>query len=1342
MIRIIESCLFIDQTKNIMRKLTIVVLMISVFLFNSSQLFSNNQTIELTSSKQSKLELINSSPQKLAFISKVGKLVTTSVKTDNGTFIRLSIDKFGKSNKEGYPELPVLHRLIELPVNASARIEIKNYEVKEYVLREKGIYNLVIPKQMSQPKCGSSKAFVQNSMVYSKDEFYAQELVSFEEIGILRGANIGRLNISPVRYNPVTNTIKIITNIEFDVTFIGGDLSKTKELKAKTRSPFFSGIYNQLLNNQYNQTRDYITTYPVNYVIVSDRMFESQLQPFIDWKKRKGFTITEAYTDEIGSSLQQIKDYFQDLYNNGTPENPSPSFVLFVGDIAQIPAWNNGDGVTDRNYVEYTGDLFPEIFYGRFSAENATHLQPYIDKTLMYEQYTMPNPSYLDTVLLVSGVDGSYAQDWGNGQINYGTINYFNEDHDIFSNTYLYPASGSASAAIKQHVSDGITFGNYTAHCSPNGWADPSFVISDIAGLTNQDKYGLLIGNCCSSSEYQTVCFAEEILRAENKGCVGYIGGSNSTYWDEDYYFGVGVGTINENPPPYEETTLGNYDRTFHDHGEEFSDWFTTMDQIVFAGNLAVSESGSSLEQYYWDIYNLMGDPSLMIYFSIPDVNPVTHEPYIMISESSFTVNCAPFSYVALNNGGVNIVSVLANENGVALLEFTAFTTPGTAELVITAQNYQPYIEDIQIFAPDGPFCIYDNHTINDDSLGNGNNIPEYNEQVYINLSMANYGNDDAIDVNVTLSSSSNDVQIEDANDIYDTIQVNQVVTNDDGFLIRLSDDVEDQTNILFNIVAIDSQDSIWESEFEIIANAPKLTPLTLEIDDSYAGNDNGRLDPGENAIIKIKTSNTGHCVAYDVTASLLAYNPYITVLSGDTTIPMLSTFGAVYPEFEVEVSDNAPEGILAEMRYQLTSGSYFVEKLYYPKVGLVLEDWETGNFSKYSWQQDGDLPWTISNEFPYEGNYDVISGEIGNNQTSEFYIQYQVMSMDSISFYKKVSSEPDFDKLMFYIDNVLKGEWSGTSQSWSRESYAVNPGIRKFKWVYEKDYSQTGGADKAWVDYIELPVMMTTTVYAGPDNTVCENNLFQCLGSATNFDSLYWVTSGTGFFDNPQSLNAIYEPSDADIIAGDVLLCLNNIDVEGLIASDTMQLAFSNLPGEAILPAGPVNIDLQAITQSEYTTEGLDNAESYSWSLYPDEAGIISGNGTTGTVIWNNQYEGEAWIKTSAMNDCGLGSYSDSLLVIVSNPVGIINMDTFKVNISPNPSSGKFILVLSSNIDKEVVVSITNQLGSKIYSSSIVTVNGGFKTVIDLTNQNSGLYYMTTRTSKESKTSKLMLLK
>ena len=83
----------------------------------------------------------------------------------------------------------------------------------------------------------------------------------------------------------------------------------------------------------------------------------------------------------------------------------------------------------------------------------------------------MPDPAYLEEVLMISGVDAGMAPTYGNGQINYGTGYYFNEDHGIVSHTYLYPASDApgAAAAIIQDYNEGVGFANYTAHCSAAG---------------------------------------------------------------------------------------------------------------------------------------------------------------------------------------------------------------------------------------------------------------------------------------------------------------------------------------------------------------------------------------------------------------------------------------------------------------------------------------------------------------------------------------------------------------------------------------------------------------------------------------------------------------------------------------------------------------------------------------------------------------------------------------------------------------------------------------------------------------------------------------------------------
>ncbi len=1295
-----------------------------------------------TTQVESSLTVLKSDPLSLSLNAKTGPVYVTNVKNDLGNFVRLSSAQLGKNNTIGNPELPVMHRLIEIPQGATVEVIVNNFEQSTFNLKEKGFANKLVPCQLSQSKCGPTQPVELNAEVYTRNTAYREPMVSVEILGTLRGARIARVDVSPFTYNPVTGEVQLAHNINFELVFHDADLSATTQLKQNTRSPYFNGIYNQLLNNGDHLTsRDQITTNPVVYVIVSDPMFKDQLVPFIQWKRRKGFTVIEGYTDAIGNTKPAIKAYIQNLYDNATPEQPAPSFVLFVGDIAQIPAYDNGNGATDRNYVEYTGDLFPEIYYGRFSAQNSTQLQPFIDKSLMVEQYTMPMESYLDTVVMVAGADATYAPDWGNGQINYGTINYFNEDHGIFSHTYLYPQGGGASAEIIQNISDGVAFANYTAHCSPQGWADPSFSQSDIPGLANTGKYGLLIGNCCSSSEYQTSCFGEDIVRAEGKGAVGYIGASNSTYWDEDYYFGVGVGTISENPPSYEETGLGNYDRAFHDHGEPQADWFTTMDQHVYAGNLAVSESGSSRQEYYWDIYNLMGDPSLMVYYSVPDDMPVSHEQFVMIGSEEFQVETAPYAYLALNRDGVLLATALANENGLATLIFDPLTSPGFVELVITAQNHKPLIENIQVFAPNGPYCIYQAHEVSDDSLGNNNHHADYGEQAFLSLTMANFGNVEASGVTATIATTNNDITILDGTAEFGNMPINQDVTVEKGFLIELSDDIADQSQISFVLTATDDQDLSWQSEFFVTAYAPLLTAGTMTILDQAGGNGNGRLDPGETAILKFETSNQGHAVIQNVKASLEAYNPYITVLSGDTTLPTLNLLFPSFAQFEVRVADDVPEGIFGEMHYTLEAAGYEVMRPYYPRIGTLMEDWETGNFDKFDWQFDGDEPWIINNQYPYQGYYDAKSGEISDNATSEFKITYQVMSNDTISFYKKVSSEPDFDKLKFFIDNTLQNSWSGTTQGWTKVSFPVTSGTHTFRWSYEKDFSGTGGADRAWIDNISLPTMMASTVFAGPDGEVCASNTYSCSGTATNFSSLLWVTSGTGTFDMPGVLNPTYTPSAEDLALGEINLCLTMVDVDGEPASDTMNLTINYSPETPVMPDGPDQVDLHATTQSEYTTMVTASATGYTWSLYPTEAGMMSGTGTTAVAYWNTSYEGSAWIKVAGTNGCGMGEFSDSLEVVLANPVGILENNTaFDISVIPNPNAGDFILNISSDKLQTVHVAILNAFGQEVIPSATFRFNESFSKHYSLAHITPGFYYVVVQSENGRLVKKILI--
>jgi subtilisin-like proprotein convertase family protein/uncharacterized protein YceK len=406
-------------------------------------------------------------------------------------------------------------------------------------------------------------------------------------------------------------------------------------------------------------------------------------------------------TPEVGATTTTIQSYIHNLYNTGAP---APSFVLFVGDVAQCPTFSTSNGVSDREYCDIENDLFPEMYYGRFSATNAGELQSILDKTMMYDQFTMPDPSYLGNAVMIAGMDGGFGDSHGNGQINYGTEHYFNAAHGINSNTYLYPNSGSNSANIVQNVSDGVAYINYTAHGSDNSWSDPSFTQSNINGLSNSGKYTLAVGNCCLTSTYENPeCFAETWLRAEDKGAIGYIGGSNSTYWDEDYWWGVGFhpsAEINGTAYPIADTGIGVYDGLFHDTGQAEHLHYVTNDALVFSGNLAVTESGSTLTEYYWNIYNLMGDPSLSVYYGVPEANPVSHLPILFTTNTAFDITAAPGSYVGLTQNGVIMAAGTVDASGSASFVLDTLLTPGTAHIVVMAQNLEPYIVDVNVIVP------------------------------------------------------------------------------------------------------------------------------------------------------------------------------------------------------------------------------------------------------------------------------------------------------------------------------------------------------------------------------------------------------------------------------------------------------------------------------------------------------------------------------------------------------------------------------------------------------------------------------------------------------------------
>jgi len=167
------------------------------------------------------------------------------------------------------------------------------------------------------------------------------------------------------------------------------------------------------------------------------------------------------------------------------------------------------------------------------------------------------------------------------------------------------------------------------------------------------------------------------------------------------------------------------------------------------------------------------------------------------------------------------------------------------------------------------------------------------------------------------------------------------------------------------------------------------------------------------------------------------------------------------------------PDGIVNE----LDGRAFFIkyielnpdESIVNPYDSKFKEDFEIGDFSNFNWEFPGDADWHVNTTQQHSGRFSAQAGLIEDNESSILRLFLDCNDGD-ISFYYKVSSEENYDKLFFFIDRVEKGQWSGEHE-WTFASFPVTAGIRTFEWVYSKDSSSSYYSDTAWIDDIVFPL-------------------------------------------------------------------------------------------------------------------------------------------------------------------------------------------------------------------------------------------------------------------------------
>lgn len=1003
------------------------------------------------------------------------ELNVESITSDSGEFYRISIPGHIHSTDPGKPEMPVYSKLISLPEGSDYRIRISNVST-EKVRPSRKIPGKLYPTQPGQIKTDQDEKhhLKIDNRLYRKKGIIQEDTVIIEPVGSLRGTEIASVYIRPVRYNPQSNILEIITSMKIEITF-GFKEENTKSVSKVSRT-FSTSISKGIINYNKELIPDF-SDKPAGMIILTDTAFVKQLQPFIKWKTQQGFNLKILYkgAEFAGTTYQQLKASISGIYNAATEDNPAPDYLLIIGDVNRIPYYGAGGtgNVTDMYYAEFdgNGDYIPEMYVGRLPVSDTTELRRVIQKIIQYEKFQFAGvPHFWGKAFATTGSDAGYAS-YMNGQVKYSVTNYLIKENKINESHFYYPQADlrKQKDSIMKLINNGTSFINYTGHGDQSGWLHVNIRVADTALLKNKSMYPVIISNACRTATFSNnLSFGNRMVLEKNRGAIAFIGCSNDSYWDEDYYWAVGLGNITDNPS-YTGKGLGIFDRFFHTHNEYPSEWYYTLGQINYAGNMSVSASTSSRKKYYWETYNIIGDPSMIPIAGQPDSFKVSLPDTLPNGIKTLTLNAEPFSYIAVSHFDKLWDASFVSASGSVELSMPGISNDSCL-VVITGQNRYPLMKTIYFSGLNEKF-INLNSTFINDSLGNNNNKADFNENFYLGLTISNLGLKEANNVYAKISTSSPWLIIERDSVMFGTLPHQSQKTLTDRLLLKVKGNVPDMEIATVDVTLKDG-DAAKIFKIDIPIHAPQLQILSLVMNDSILGNGDYIADSGETLYLVFKILNKG---SSNVSGQLniSSRSTGISILESNVKSGVLKFGQITEVAVTAKLSELLMSGDYIDLSAFLDCDPFVVSRDFTFRMGKIRESFESSSLNTFPWINKSPAPWTITSSDAFEGSFSAKSGTISHNATTSLEIKTYYPAADSIKFRFKISSEPTYDFLSFVLNGKEIFKKSGEVQ-WSSVSVPVPKGLNKMEWIYKKDQSVTKGSDCAWIDMIDFAISGT----------------------------------------------------------------------------------------------------------------------------------------------------------------------------------------------------------------------------------------------------------------------------
>ena len=926
----------------------------------------------------------------------------------------------------GCPDLPTLSTLVRLPKGSS--LEVTDVEAAS------ALWPATVGKPLAPVREGWFKDqpepdYRPDPKVYSAP-YRGGERVEVVNLGVMGTEQLFRVTVRPVCYHPVEGLLIYDSLVSAEFRVRSAELSGCGSINSELRT----------LNSELSEL----------FLIVSRPQFREGLQPFVRWKRQEGYEVRELYADT------HKRDSIKAMVSAecGVPSAEFwPRYMLLVGDVAQLQAYlgtTHPEGlsnhVTDLYYGEFTGDYLPDAFVGRWPVNDTAELNAVVGKTLAYEQFLNIDTAQLQRVLLVAGAENQTpAPVTTNGQVNYVSREVRQAHPFLDTVCYRNPASANQRDAILGDLRQGAAWLNYTAHCTQAGWTSPAVTFTSLDTLGNSQPL-VYVNNCCLSNAFDGTCFGEQLIRKAAGGAVGVVGATNSTLWNEDYYWAVGPKYPFSLTPAYDAARPGAFDRWMGQSGG-----VATLGELVAAGNLAVTAFGSPYDKFYWETYCLLGDPTLRPWVGVPQTVQIHAVNTLLDGAGSLSLSGTPGVTVTVMQHDTVLGRGTIGTDGLVTLELSL--SLDTTPLVVTASGhgFRPRVDTLAVEAVTGIGAAFREVTVTDS---------------VVLCRVENIGTMPLYGLSVSLSQPGVDSTA-------DALVAGQVVTID-TLLPHQGHDC-----VLPVVVTALGQQPLWRAQLRASDSTggvlcslmlshtidiayPSLTLRLLEADGRAAH----RLSPRHEYLLEAIVDGGSAPVTPDVALTVTA------LPTGDTLSELQS------PISELRTPISTPDTLThLHLKGTLTFDNYRSDYDWYMVGGEQLESFEAG-FASYPWRQGGTRPWLPDSIVSHSGRFSVRSGPIEYRQTSDLCLDVLLAQPDTLSFWVNTSCESNYDKLVLMVDGVQRGNAMWGIRSWRRYETLLAAGRHTLCWRYVKDESGSEGEDCVWIDDVRLPLALWDSAY------------------------------------------------------------------------------------------------------------------------------------------------------------------------------------------------------------------------------------------------------------------------